>query len=167
MVAFASLLACHIGSWVVFLWGRNVTWTVRRTTPPPAPPPPRPLRRYYVPRLFGICYDDYDYKRVNLIMDIKLKSYVKQVQLCVVWSSLGPAPVHGCPPTAPLFSRSCSPESVQVICFPENVTFADFNSALPFLRQDEVCHVLVLAIESRRQSELLYALHALMSHVNG
>lgn len=57
--------------------------------------------------------------------------------------------------------------SLQVICFPENVTFSDYTSALPFLRQDEVCHVLLLAIESRRQSELLYALNALMAHVNG
>ena len=39
------------------------------------------MNRYYVPRLFGICYDDYDYKRVNQIMNITLKSYVKQVRL--------------------------------------------------------------------------------------
>jgi hypothetical protein len=61
----------------------------------------------------------------------------------------------------------CPVGARQVICFPENVTFSDYNSALPFLRQDEVCHVLLLAIESRRQSELLYALNALMAHVNG
>ncbi len=119
--------------------------------------------------MFGICYDDYDYKRVNQIMDIKLKSYVKQVRgggvdvgderVFYVGMARLDAGVN--------LPFALGSPLAQVICFPENVTLSDYTSALPFLRQDEVCHVLLLAIESRRQSELLYALNALMAHVNG
>jgi hypothetical protein len=37
----------------------------------------------------------------------------------------------------------------------------------PLLRKDEKIHINILAVEARKQAELLRALHALMSHVNG
>lgn len=42
----------------------------------------------------------------------------------------------------------------------------DFDLFAEYLRPDERCHVNVIAIEARKQAELLFAMRAVMMHMN-
>ncbi len=53
----------------------------------------------------------------------------------------------------------------KVACLPEDITGADFWGMSQRLKPDERVHIALLALECRKQSELLYALHALMKHM--
>jgi sestrin len=53
----------------------------------------------------------------------------------------------------------------KVTCMPEQVTAGDFDLRGYKFGPDEKCHIVLLAIEARRQAILLYALHAVMRHM--
>ena len=50
-------------------------------------------------------------------------------------------------------------------CMPFTVTLHDFKSLTPVFRLDEVCHIVLLATEARKQADLLYALRALTNYL--
>ncbi len=105
-------------------------------------------------RVFGLSNEDYDYRGVNKFVPISLKSFVEQV-----WFELARSPVVA----VAAILCVCS----QCVCSPENIGDKDFDVSADFLRPDERCHVNVIAIEARKQAELLFALRALMVHMNG
>jgi len=53
----------------------------------------------------------------------------------------------------------------KITCYPESITKSDFMNIGYQLTPDEKVHVALLAIESAKQSELLYGLHAVMKHM--
>ncbi len=53
----------------------------------------------------------------------------------------------------------------KVVCTPEAVTQEDFVGSTSMLRNDEMCHVVLLALEARKQAALMYFLHALTDFV--
>ncbi len=53
----------------------------------------------------------------------------------------------------------------KMACNPDNLTLDDYSLASVELSDSEKCHVALLAVEARRQSQLLYALHALGAHL--
>lgn len=50
----------------------------------------------------------------------------------------------------------------KVACYPEAIQANDFHHVGFNFRNDEKCHINILAAEARKCAELLYALHALM-----
>jgi sestrin len=50
----------------------------------------------------------------------------------------------------------------KIVCAPETVTKADFELSGYNFKPDEKAHIVLLAIEARRQASLLYALHSVM-----
>ena len=55
----------------------------------------------------------------------------------------------------------------KVTCYPENITTADFDTFGADLRSAEKCHLNLLALESRKQAEILHAVHAVMEFMEG
>nr|CAG8561844.1 5382_t:CDS:2 [Entrophospora candida] len=55
----------------------------------------------------------------------------------------------------------------KVCCTPENLTINDWRNVGFQLRSEEKCHVNLIAIESRKQSELIYGLWCVMKCQNG
>jgi len=53
----------------------------------------------------------------------------------------------------------------KIACQPDSVTKADYKNLCIDLTHDEKVHVALLAVESAKQSELLYGLHAIMGHM--
>ena len=53
----------------------------------------------------------------------------------------------------------------KITCQPETATKSDFANLGYDLKPDEKVHVALLAVESSKQSELLYGLHAVMQHM--
>ena len=53
----------------------------------------------------------------------------------------------------------------RVVSTPEAVTKDHFLNCTPMLRHDEMCHVVMLALEARKQAALIYSLHALTTLV--
>jgi hypothetical protein len=50
----------------------------------------------------------------------------------------------------------------KIVCAPDTITREDYELKGYNFKPDEKCHIVLLAIEARRQASLLYALHALM-----
>jgi len=81
---------------------------------------------YYVNRIFGIFYDDYNYENVNKKIPQVIKAFVKMIAVA-----------------------------------PWRITPEDLSKwPLPLLPQEKI-HIALLALEARKNAELLYALHAL------
>lgn len=53
----------------------------------------------------------------------------------------------------------------KVTCYPERITKDDFKNIGVNLTPDEKVHIALLAVESAKQSTLLYGLHAVMVHM--
>jgi len=53
----------------------------------------------------------------------------------------------------------------KIVSYPETITISDYQNLGYELRPDEKVHVVLLAAESARQSELLYGLHAIKTHM--
>ena len=53
----------------------------------------------------------------------------------------------------------------KITCQAQEITKSDFSNLGYVLKPDEKVHVAALAVESAKQSELLYGLHALMQHM--
>jgi len=53
----------------------------------------------------------------------------------------------------------------KITCFPETIVVSDFQNIGYQLTPDEKVHVALLAVESSKQSALLYGLHAVMKHM--
>lgn len=53
----------------------------------------------------------------------------------------------------------------KAVCFPNLVTEEDFKTFSVVFRPDEKCHILLLALEARKQACLLYGLRAVMQHM--
>ena len=53
----------------------------------------------------------------------------------------------------------------KIVCFPETINFEDFSNIGYQFRPDEKCHIALLATESNKQAELLYALYAIKKYV--
>jgi len=53
----------------------------------------------------------------------------------------------------------------KISCYPSNITKNDFQDVGYELTHDEKVHVALLAVESAKQSALLYGLHAVMKHM--
>eukprot|EP01102_Stenamoeba_stenopodia_P005015 TRINITY_DN15515_c0_g1_i1.p1 TRINITY_DN15515_c0_g1~~TRINITY_DN15515_c0_g1_i1.p1 ORF type:complete len:595 (-),score=85.03 TRINITY_DN15515_c0_g1_i1:166-1950(-) len=87
---------------------------------------------YYVHRLKGIFHDDFNYRDVNVFLNMYLKVYLKKVA-----------------------------------CAPATVTKFDFKNMGLNLRPDERIHIALLAVEARKQSDLLYGCTALMKYMKG
>ena len=51
----------------------------------------------------------------------------------------------------------------KVVCFPERIVPSDFRMGFSF-RNDEKCHINLLAAEARKCAVLLYGLHAVMRY---
>jgi len=81
---------------------------------------------YYVHRVHGIFYDDYNYKNVNMLLCPALKGWIKKV--------------------------SCTPFLIEDM---------DINKVGIKLLPEEKAHIALLAVEARKQAELLYGLRAL------
>jgi len=62
-------------------------------------------------------------------------------------------------------NRSTKNYIKKIICYPQLVTRSDFNNIGIQLRPDEKVHVALLAVESSKQSELLYGLHAVLKYM--
>jgi sestrin len=54
----------------------------------------------------------------------------------------------------------------KVVCYPEFITAHDYQQLGYVLAPNEKMHLCALVVESRKQAELLYALHAVMSTMN-
>jgi len=54
----------------------------------------------------------------------------------------------------------------KVACSPETISFNDFQNIGLALRVDEKCHINIIALEARKQAELLHGLHAVMMCMN-
>jgi len=54
----------------------------------------------------------------------------------------------------------------KVACSPETISFNDFQNIGLELRVDEKCHINIIALEARKQAELLHGLHAIMMCMN-
>lgn len=54
----------------------------------------------------------------------------------------------------------------KITCYPETITLTDFQKAGYDFKAEEKVHIVLLAIQSSRQSELLYGLHAVMRHMH-
>uniref|UniRef100_A0A7S1THV5 Uncharacterized protein n=1 Tax=Compsopogon caeruleus TaxID=31354 RepID=A0A7S1THV5_9RHOD len=80
----------------------------------------------YAQRLNGIEHDDYNYARINKLLQRPLKVLVKKV-----------------------------------VCNPETISQGDFERMGLQLRTEERVHIILLAMESRKQCALLYGLNAL------
>ena len=50
----------------------------------------------------------------------------------------------------------------KIACAPETITKEDYELRGYGFKADEKCHIVLLAIEARRQASLLYALHSVM-----
>ena len=50
----------------------------------------------------------------------------------------------------------------KVACYPEAITAWDFNAFTSTFTADEKVHIVMLAVEARRQAALLYGLKALL-----
>jgi hypothetical protein len=55
----------------------------------------------------------------------------------------------------------------KIVCFPDSITQSDFELPGYTFKPSEKAHIVLLAIEARRQASLLYALHAVMKHSMG
>jgi len=103
---------------------------------------------YYVHRVCGVFHDDFDYQRVNHLVQQKTKSYVKKVAIN---------------PFTYVFSRL-------ILSLPSNkdtlssISMADLNLGTQFQPEEKV-HVALLAAESRRQASLLYALRGVSKYL--
>ncbi|EFC42903.1 sestrin [Naegleria gruberi] len=80
----------------------------------------------YVHRLFGVSHDDFNYEKVNKLLNIDLKKYIKTV-----------------------------------VCYPERCTKEQFVNTGVKLRTREKIHICLLAIEARKQVEIIYGLRSI------
>ena len=61
-------------------------------------------------------------------------------------------------------NRSIKAYIKKVICCPETITKKDFSKMGVNLTPKEKCHLTLLAIEARKQAELLYGLRSIMKY---
>lgn len=64
-----------------------------------------------------------------------------------------------------LLNRSTKAYVKKIVCYPETITKSDYVNVGLALRPDEKVHAALLAVESAKQSTLLYGLHAVMQHI--
>ena len=84
----------------------------------------------YVHRLYGVSHDDFNYEKVNKLLNIDLKKYIKTV-----------------------------------VCYPERCTKEQFvNMGLQF-RTKEKIHICLLAMEARKQVEMIYGLKCINNYM--
>jgi len=50
---------------------------------------------------------------------------------------------------------------------PDQVTASDFQQMGLHLRPDEKCHIALIAVEARKQADLIYGLRAISDHLTG
>jgi sestrin len=85
---------------------------------------------YYVHRIFGIFHDDFDYRQVNLLVPLSIKSYIKNMA-----------------------------------SMPWRLTCSHLSHFGIHLKPQEKAHIALLVMEARKQSELIYALHAINKYL--
>jgi sestrin len=64
-----------------------------------------------------------------------------------------------------LLNKSAKSYIKKITCYPETIQKVDFQDLGYELAPDEKVHVALLAVESSKQSSLLYGLHAIMKHM--
>lgn len=109
-----------------------------------------PYRRavwQYVQRTKGVLHDDYDYQDVTPVFSSSRASNLLSVhaQINVYLNK---------------FNKNFIKK---IVCYPEHVTLHDFQQLGYVMAPHEKLHLCALAVESRKQAELLYALRALMT----
>jgi sestrin len=62
-------------------------------------------------------------------------------------------------------NRSTKAYVKKIVCHPETITKSDYVNVGLALRPDEKVHAALLAVESAKQSTLLYGIHAIMQHI--
>jgi len=109
-------------------------------------------------------HDDYNYQDINRYLNKFNKAFVKKLvwYVCATYSLLSIVLIFV------VFSYSCvfsqTPPAL-LLSYPECIAPNDFLQLGYDMAPHEKLHVALLSVESRKQAELLYCLHALMRYL--
>ncbi|KAF9583627.1 Sestrin-1 [Lunasporangiospora selenospora] len=106
---------------------------------------------YYTLRLFGLVYQDYNYKNMSKFLNMTMAVYVRKACHCITMASEPPQPsLDGNDGSGPQLYLSDI----------NKIDRNDFENMGFELRQEERCHINVIVMEACKQAKLLYALRA-------